>query len=493
MAYGGLLWGLSCAAALLTQPCCAMLAQGSVHVPANGASLISKFCFTFNSSMPEKAAGSMVGQVEVTVWAPTLPPGRHIDLLLLDDEPHSYPSSSSVWNHSTCVARAAHAKTVRALNHEEVTSAAGQVLRVKVRERLHPRWWYIALSDCSNASLAARFKVHAENSEYGWASEFSADKGFVLFLFVPLAVLYACLAALQLYANSVLAGLAGSDDASSKAAHPFARILLAGIALGLGAATLSVLHWALFAYRGTAHAATHVAAQFLYVSSEFLLISLLLLVSQGKCISYIMVAADGWRMIRLLGPFLISCFLLELWGDYSLSRKFSVDYVYTTPCGWALILVDLVLLGVYVKNLRNTYAMEHDRADAHFYRTWGVAYGIWFLALPVTAVLSQAVLAPYVWYIVSLAVTKTATALVYAALLLGLWPGNTRTYFKLCTSMENVLEDCVTPKSAREPNAAPQDRFGGAGQPTLLGSAEHAGGDAGAPAKRKEVACRLRA
>eukprot|EP00415_Alexandrium_ostenfeldii_P002926 UN2926 len=208
------------------------------------------------------------------------------------------------------------------------------------------------------------------------------------------------------------------------------------------------------------------------------------MVSQGKCISYIMVAADGWRMLRLLGPFLASCFLLEMWGDYSVSRRYSVDYVYTTNFGWALILVDLVLLGMYAVNLRRTYAVERDRGDGAFYCTWGVAYGAWFLALLVTAVLSQAILAPYVWLFVSLAITKTVTVLVYAALVLGLWPGNTRTYFKLFVTMENVLENCVTPPSrcSWDRQAAPkphcigtaQDSFGQTGKeaelPTLLGA-----------------------
>jgi len=172
-------------------------------------------------------------------------------------------------------------------------------------------------------------------------------------------------------------------------------------------------------------------AQLLGVSSNFLLASLLLLVSQGKCVSYIMVASDAWRMLRLLGPFSFSCFSLELWAEYSLSRNYTTDYVYTTPCGWAVICVDLFLLGIYLRNLRETYLAERGHEDGVFYRTWGLVYGVWFLALPIMAVLAQAVLAPYAWFIVSVGVKKGATALVYAALVVGLWPGNARTYFRL--------------------------------------------------------------
>mmetsp|Transcript_9860 Transcript_9860/g.27820 ORF Transcript_9860/g.27820 Transcript_9860/m.27820 type:complete len:494 (-) Transcript_9860:128-1609(-) len=462
MAGGGLHCGLTFIVTFLGQPCIAMFTEGSALVPANGTSFISKFCFTFNPSLQRKMTDGRpfletpshshwrpyerAGTLEVTVWAPTMMPGQRLELLLLDDEANSYPGSSS-WNTLTCEDMTRRSRMWHTLRYEDVTQPAGQLVHINIKEKLRPRWWYLALNGCSNASLAAQFKVHAENDAYGWAREFSSDKRFVLFVFAPLAAAYACLAALQLHANSAISDMACKDDAGSKAAHPFVRILLAGIVLGLLAATLSVIHNVLYAYHGVAHPVAHVTAQFLQVSSNFALASLLLLVSQGKCISYVMVAADGWRMLRLLGPFLVSCFLLELWGDYSVSGRYSVDYVYTTPCGWALILVDLVLLGVYVKNLRNTYAMEHDRADAHFYRTWGVAYGIWFLALPVTAVLSQAILAPYVWCIVSLGVTKSVTLFAYTALVIGLWPRNRRTYFKLFASSEKVLEDPVTPRS----------------------------------------------
>lgn len=451
---------------------------------ANTTSFISKFCFTFNP-IPQQRAGTL----EVTVRAPNMMPSQHVVLLLLDDEADSYPGPTSGWNDLTCEEQTRRAKIYHALDPLQVVQPNGQLLRFKIVEKLRPRWWYIALNDCSPESLTANFTLHAVNNAYGWASEFSADRRFVLYVFVPLAVVYACLVVLQFYANSVLADMADADDASSKAAHPFARILLAGLLLGCGATILSVIHNVLYALHGTADPITHVSAKFLYVSSDFVLASLLLLVSQGKCISYIMVAADGRRMLRLLGPFLISCFLLELWGDYSVSRRYRIDYVYTTLFGWALILVDLLLLGVYAANLRSTYDVERDRGDGAFYRTWGVAYGTWFLALPVSAVLSQAILAPYVWCIVSLAVTKTVTVLTYAALVLGLWPGNTRTYFKLFVTMENVLENCATPPSrvswdrrAASPTrrkGTAQDDFAGAGRrqarlPTLLEAVKRA-------------------
>jgi len=237
---------------------------------------------------------------------------------------------------------------------------------------------------------------------------------------------------------------AGADSAPHKARHPFARLLVAGIVLGLAASVLSTSHFFVFARNGVGAPVVRLCAQLLCAASRFVLASLLLLLSEGKCVSYVMVSADARRIGSLLGPFLASCLFLELWGDYSVARRYTTDYVYTTSFGGALVFVDLILLSRYVLNLRRTHAKECDSSEGTFYRRWGALYGLWFLALPVAALLSLVVLAPYVWWIISLAVNGSMTVAVYTALVIGLWPGNTRSYLKLRAPMLNdeVLGEC---------------------------------------------------
>jgi len=93
--------------------------------------------------------------------------------------------------------------------------------------------------------------------------------------------------------------------------------------------------------------------------------------------------------------------------------------------------MDLLLLSCYVPSLRRTLASEGSQEDSRFYHTWGLVYGLWFLALPITAVLARAVLAPYAWFVVSMCVKKGTAIAVYASLVVGLWPGNPAcTHFK---------------------------------------------------------------
>jgi len=414
------------------QFCCAMQTGGTAVLQANSTVFLSKFCFTFNAS-----EGHNAGSLRLTLHAPKASALHQAHMVLFDDEDSSYTGPSSEWNAMTCEERLQHARYHEVISSSRAAGPKGEHITFLIKQKLRPRWWYVALLDCSESSdgLEVSYQMHMTNPPYGWASEFSTDRRLVLHVFLPLALAYGCLAAAQLHANRAVVKRAKDDSASSKAAHPFARILAAGILLALGDSLLSALHAVRYAHDGSGLPSVQLMAQLLAVTSNFVLASLLLLISQGKCVSYIMVAGDAWRMLRLLGPFLVGCLGLELWAEHSMRRHYTTDYVYTTPFGWLLILVDLVLLCIYLRNLRETYLAERERDDGEFYRTWGLFYGLWFLALPVTAVLAQAVLAPYVWFIVSLAVKKGTAALLYGALVVGLWPGNTRTHFKKLDTM----------------------------------------------------------
>jgi len=436
-----------------------MFSHGTSLVPSNSTVFLSKFCFSFNpkdnwrrihGKVDYDQAQEESGLLEVNISSPDWKDHQRVHLLLFDDEAHSYPGPSGAWDALPCEERIKHAKNVFRLDKRH------QKFRVHIREKLRPRWWYVALADCSGTGLNVEYKVHAKNTLYSeGAVEFSMDKKFALPAFLILSVIFTCLAAAQLWANLVLAANSYSDDAGSKAAHPFARLLAAGILLELAACMLEALHLWIYSYDGHGNSVLHASSLLLSTCSNFVIASLLLLVSQGKCVSYRMVVADAHRMCQLLGPFLVSCLCLELWGDFATSRTYTTDYAYTTRCGWMIILVDLGLLASYVHNIRATLSKEAGQADGLFYRTWGAIYGTWFLALPFSAALSQAVLAPYVWYIVSLAITKSCTALVYAALVVGLWPENSRTHFKwavscLVASPEELMETCPSPPSRRQ-------------------------------------------
>jgi len=472
---------------LSVQNCIGMLIRGSQEVPVNSTIFLGKFCFSFNPSddwthdrsIPDGVAASGRLELDLDISSGNL--GRQsLSVLLFDDEAHSFPGPSGQWDALSCKERMKHAKDVIPVR------ASQRKLSISVREKLRPRWWYVALADCSGLAggvISVEYEMRAQNTLYrGWQVEFSSDRRWALPVLLVMCVFYLGLSAVQQRVNLALAALS-ADCAGSKAAHPFARILLAGVVLELTACSLEALYNGLYAVDGYGVPALHVLSLLLSSCSNFVLASLLLLVSQGKCVSYRMVAADGHRMLKLLGPFFVACFLLELWGDFAASRTYSTDYAYATKCGFLIILVDLGLFTTYVQNTRKTMSLEGGRAHTLFYRTWGVVYSSWFLALPFSALLSKVILAPYIWYIVSLCIMKCITALVYLALVVALWPENSRTSFKFVVSPpEWMMETCPSPPSRSEevvwpsdtPLPKPQWITRPADLPNLLGKAYYA-------------------
>ena len=56
-----------------------------------------------------------------------------------------------------------------------------------------------------------------------------------------------------------------------------------------------------------------------------------------------------WQLFKLLGPFMLFCFLLDIWGEFAQSQTYTTDFIYSTRFGKALVLVDLCLLAVWAR------------------------------------------------------------------------------------------------------------------------------------------------
>mmetsp|Transcript_52469 Transcript_52469/g.152712 ORF Transcript_52469/g.152712 Transcript_52469/m.152712 type:complete len:500 (+) Transcript_52469:59-1558(+) len=458
---------LAALGALTATSCSATWTGGSIVLKPNSMTFLSKFCFSYDP----KGRQHLAGVLDLQVYATSDTRSHQAYMAILDDEPDSYTGPSSGWSEMTCEERLQRTKQSMYIDWTLASRPEGQDITLNIHQKVRPRWWYVVLLDCSiddedPSDVEISYDAHLTNSVYGPLREFSTDRRFTLPLYMVLAAVYGAMACAQLGANSALLAHADLDSASSKAAHPFARLLLVGICAGLVEMVLLSLHAGIFMFDGVGAPILAFGGQLLATTSTFILVSLLLLVSEGKCVSYIMVANDARRMINLLGPFFLSCCCLELWGEYSVWRHSTTDYVYTHPLGWALIFVDLLLLRLYARNARETFLAERESDVGAFYRTWGVVFGLWFAALPVTAVLAQAVLAPYTWYIVSLGVKQGSTAAVYAALITGLWPGNRRTYFRRMEAPGSCTEERPASALRRETTVLPLPKR----LPGLLGS-----------------------
>jgi len=243
-------------------------------------------------------------------------------------------------------------------------------------------------------------------------------------------VLWALLAAAQWHADRIRSET--DDDTNSKSSHPLIRILKVGMLCAVFGDAFNVLQFLFRIFDGThggAATGAYALAKLFNVISKFCLIAILLLISKGRCISTVMTSGDLVRLSKLLIPFLLCAFVLEVWGDSNDARNYTFNFVYDTSFGMLVVAFDVFLLGFYYVSLKKTMKAETGADNMFFYRTWGMVYALWFLVLPASVICSW-LLQSWSRYFFATAVTNSLRLAMYTGLVKGLWPTR-KSYFKL--------------------------------------------------------------
>jgi len=183
-----------------------------------------------------------------------------------------------------------------------------------------------------------------------------------------------------------------------------------------------------FAHHGQNQGAIYLTGKFFKVFSKCLLVSILMLLSQGICISRQVCAENLWQVSRLVAPFFAACLFLELWGEHDQSRNYTTGFIYGTRFGGALIFTDLCFLALYLKNLHGSYVSESEADRQRLYSSWGLVYSCAFIVLPFATLLSF-VLSPWVRSETIFLVTNGVHACMLASLVAGLWPERAHKFF----------------------------------------------------------------
>jgi len=397
--------------------------RGSIEVPAGGTVFLSKFCFDYkedsNSVRP-------VGKLQATLHSAD--PGEGLlKFVLFDDQASSYPDGSAVWGFGCESERLkAAARWTDVIN--VTTLISGKAPRADIFERHRPRWWYVAIVDCSGTARVLDYTVHMINLHLGFLEEFSMDRIGPAGVYIFMA-LYGLLGASQMVAML-------KRSTSAKTQHPI-RLLLSACVGAAAVGTLSTLINTLwYAYHGEDQPNFYLAAKLLKAGSKYMLLAILLLLSRGRCISVPLYARDIWQATRILLPIYLASICLEVWGEYSQSRKYSNDFVYRTPMGLLIISLDIVLFALYLRNLCSSWRSETDAIRQSFYRCWGLIYSGAFLSLPVSVIIVQS-FSPWVRSEVVFIVSNTAHCIFLALLIVGLWPDYAQPFF--CIDQPSVL------------------------------------------------------
>jgi len=287
-------------------------------------------------------------------------------------------------------------------------------------QSLRPRWWYVAAVDCSGIERTVDYSFHMTNPLQGWQKEFSMDHcGLISLIFV-----------LVIYVAAAFAQQHAMTRQTESASHPVRLTLFVAILAACFGMLAQVVDGALFAQRGEYQAELYLAGKFFKVVSKYLLACILVLLSQGICISEPLQGKHLMRVSRLLAPFFAACLLVELWGEYAHSRTYTTGFIYCTWFGAALVLADIGFLVFYLKNVHDSCLAERDADKRRFYQFWGLLFSCAFMVLPFATFLAS-VIAPWVRDQTIFLLTNGVHAALLISLVVGLWPEREYTFFNL--------------------------------------------------------------
>jgi hypothetical protein len=399
----------------------AVVSKGALTVPGGQAVFLQKFCFDY---APE---GETAGFMHISINT-SEPASGTMQLAVFDDEAKSFPDESAFWGLDCDGERLKQtARWVRPFN----ASKLPHMVRSPLSEKLRPRWWYVAVIDCSGEDHVISYELHLENVKQGWQSELSMDRCRVTTL-MWIFLAYALLLMAQLRAVTL-------KNSAARTKHPLRLMLLATIGAAMWGSMLLSVDGLWFTRTGEDLIWLYFTGKCSKAFSGFILMSMLLLLSKGHCISCALRRQDVVDAGKLIVPLAAGCLWLEVWGEVSQERRYTTGFVYCTFWGFLLVLADLGLLALYLLNLRKSHRAEIEDPKRTFYCTWGPIFSVAFAVRPVM-VLVAPMINPWVRSAAVQTVTNVARAILLALFVVGIWPERTTA----CLSLDNKDELATT-------------------------------------------------
>jgi hypothetical protein len=183
--------------------------EGQFPEGSDFAPYLGKFCFHYDP------AGEKVGKIQFELKPRTYSMPQevreHMELFLLvfDDEDNHWQRARRDWYTSTCAEKKAFASYVQPLNISYITTTQPISYKINIVEKLRPRFWYITLVSCETPFVSYTklgswkgplqqtpmdYKLHLQNVDLGWQSEFSSDHAGMLGFCIAFCVAFICIA-----------------------------------------------------------------------------------------------------------------------------------------------------------------------------------------------------------------------------------------------------------------------------------------------------------
>ncbi|XP_011310566.1 transmembrane protein 145-like [Fopius arisanus] len=314
-----------------------------------------------------------------------------LNLLLYYDAPNQWPSvypSNKSCEEKQSILKADYGQIVPLSANVETSSISGcsktndswskaQCTSYRLFKSARPRWWFIALADCSSQNgLNVTFDLSLTNGSPGsfWREHFSADEFYILPILIAAGSIYIILLCLSIYIAVQLR--------QRRLLHVTYRLYIASIVFQLAGLCCEIYS---YSHQGITGFDAHQALLMgrLYESgaeTDFTL--LLLLLALGYTVTKSSLTRKETQYLFSLVGILIVLQLTLFIYQSAIFDPGLVLYIYESPPGLALLALRIFVWGIFVLCCWRT--SRKSTTKFRFYASLLVLGSVWFLCHPLT-------------------------------------------------------------------------------------------------------------
>ncbi|XP_031775362.1 transmembrane protein 145 [Apis florea] len=240
-----------------------------------------------------------------------------------------------------------------------------------------PRWWFIALADCSSKSgLNISYWISLTNAphENFWKEHFSADEFYILPELLTIAFIYVILIILSFYLAMQLR--------ARRLLHISYKIFMASLFCQLVGVLFEIYSYINLGLKGISIESASLFGQLLEACSDILYTILMLLLALGFTVTKSVLTSKQIRWLICFICLISFCqFSLYIYQS-DIFDPGLVLYIYESPPGYGLIILKLIAWIIF--SLRCFKTVRKMSTKLHFYGSLFSLGSAWFLCHPLT-------------------------------------------------------------------------------------------------------------
>eukprot|EP00999_Lentomonas_sp_LEN2_P002733 NODE_605_length_1331_cov_1.836379_g566_i0.p1 GENE.NODE_605_length_1331_cov_1.836379_g566_i0~~NODE_605_length_1331_cov_1.836379_g566_i0.p1 ORF type:complete len:442 (+),score=65.70 NODE_605_length_1331_cov_1.836379_g566_i0:63-1328(+) len=326
--------------------------------------------------------------------------------------------NEAYYRNTECVVRENLASFVDSINTETEEGTFALVDYRQITNATERIYLFLAISNCGNPDVQLeRYHVVFLQQD---GSHFSIDEYGILTIYAVYFVAYIFLIFVHSYGLMVLA--------RSAPIHPIYYIFTASLAFDMVNILFNMIDQAIYSNNGVGSPGMGGFGDFCEMVSHVIFLALLLLIANGWTISTVDIRRRNVLFVFLGLYTLLYLIVFIVWkaGTDPASTKNEFQSV----AGGFLLAFQLISFFYFLYCLRLTYREESVIEKLMFYKTFGIVFSLWFVALPFTVMIIAGVNSTSRDKVV-VAMLSTINFLSLCIMAGLLWPSRSYKYFKV--------------------------------------------------------------